>query len=510
MTTNVFILYTGGTIGMGPREPEDPFSPLEPKSIGELFRFLPDFSLYGEKKIDRRRNAGADPRLMETGVGGLPVLELDNGNTIRFGSASFERPVDSSDVGPADWRRMAETIASVYGDYDGFVILHGTDTMAYTASALSFMLQNLGKPVVITGSQLPVSAVRTDAVLNLMNSLFIAGCQAADLPLIPEVVIVFADRIVRGCRASKVSTSDWAGIDSPNAPLLGTIGERIKIREEAIRPIPDRPFTLNPALDENVFIIDLFPGFRSDRIEGLFRNPAIRGYILRTYGTGNIPNDRALLGLIRNAIENGKIVMNLSQCGTGMVEMGLYAASSALIDLGILSGLDMTREAAVTKMMWVLGSGAGRPEQELQIDHRGEQSGSLFHLSFGGLSKEEAAPACRRSRIPDARLNRMRISGSSLRISNLGVEGAAPGERTVLHVYLNLPESDRRTPADDGKRIATLAFEWNGMPETRIKAVTRKTQAGIGDGEIALTLISDQPEHRVYFSGLHLEILANA
>ncbi|MDM7925508.1 MAG: asparaginase [bacterium] len=510
MTTDVFILYTGGTIGMGPREPEDPSSPLEPKSIGELFRFLPDFSLYGEKRGGRYRNDGPNPRAVEAGRGGLPFLELDNGNTIRFGSASFERPVDSSDVGPSDWRRMAETIASVYGDYDGFVILHGTDTMAYTASALSFMLQNLGKPVVITGSQLPVSAVRTDAVLNLMNAVFIAGYQAADLPLVPEVVIVFADRIVRGCRASKVSTSDWAGIDSPNAPLLGTIGERIKIRQEAVRPVPERPFALNPALDENVFIIDLFPGFRSDRIEGLFRNPDIRGYILRTYGTGNIPNDGALLGLIRDAIEAGKIVMNLSQCGTGMVEMGLYAASSELIDLGILSGLDMTREAAVTKMMWILGSGAGRPEQELQIDHRGEQSGSLFHLFFGRLPKEDAAAACRRSLIPDARLNRARISRSSLRISNLGLEGAAPGERSTLHAYLNLPETDHRTPADGEKRIATLEFEWNGRPETRIKVVTRKTQAAIGEGEVALTLVSGRPEHRFHFSGLHLEILATA
>ncbi|MBN2200653.1 asparaginase [bacterium] len=510
MTTNVFILYTGGTIGMGPRDPEDPISPLEPKSIGDLFRFLPDFRLYGEKKGIRTRNAGQKPKPDAFGAGGLPFLDLDNGNTIRFGSASFEKPVDSSDVGPADWRRMAEMIASVYDAYDGFVILHGTDTMAYTASALSFMFQNLGKPVVITGSQLPVSGVRTDAVLNLMNAVFIAGYQASDLPLIPEVVIVFADRIVRGCRASKVSTSDWAGIDSPNAPLLGTIGERIKIHDQEIRPVPLRPFAVNPRLDENVFIIDLFPGFRSDRIEGLFRDPDIRGYILRTYGTGNIPNDRALLGLIRNAVEAGKIVMNLSQCGTGTVEMGLYAASSALIDIGMLSGLDMTREAAVTKMMWILGSGAARPEQELQIDHRGEQSGSLYPIAFGGVPEEKAAPACRRSRIPDIRLNRARITGSSLRISDLGVKGAAVGERTILHVYLNRPEADHRTPPDDEKRIATLEFDWNGRPETRIKVVTRKTQAGIGDGEVSLTLAGGLPGHRFYFSGLHLEIVADA
>jgi L-asparaginase len=510
MTTKVFILYTGGTIGMGPRDPEDPFSPLEPKAIGELFRYLPDFSLYGEQKKYRSQEA---EHLLEKEAGGgdgLPFLELDNGNAILFGNASFERPVDSSDVGPGDWRRMAEIIASVYDAYDGFVILHGTDTMAYTASALSFMFQNLGKPVVITGSQLPVSAVRTDAVLNLMNAIFIAGCQASDLPLIPEVVIAFADKIVRGCRASKVSTSEWAGIDSPNAPLLGTIGERIKIRPEAVRPAPVSDFAVHPRLDENVFIIDLFPGFRSDRIAGLFRDPSIRGYILRTYGTGNIPNDAALLELIQTAIASGKIVMNLSQCGTGMVEMGLYAASSALIDRGVLSGLDMTREAAVTKMMWILGSMSGRPEQELQINQRGEQTQSLFHLSFGGVAKEAANPVCSRSCRPDGRLNRARISGSSLRVSDLGMEGAAEGERTRIDVFLNRSSADHRTPPDDERRLATLEFEWNGKPETRIKNVTRKTQAEIGGGEVELTLVSASPGHRMYFSGLHLEVYSDA
>jgi hypothetical protein len=373
------------------------------------------------------------------------------------------------------------------------------------------MLQNLAKPVVITGSQLPASAVRTDAILNLMNAIFIAGYQAADLPLIPEVVIAFADKIVRGCRASKVSTSEWAGIDSPNAPLLGTIGERIKIRAEAVRPVPGARFFIRPDLDENVFIIDLFPGFRHERIAGLFRDPAIRGYILRTYGTGNVPNDPGFLEQIEKAVASGKIVMNLSQCSTGMVEMGLYAASSGLIDRGVLSGLDMTREAAVTKMMWILGAGTdGRPEQELQISQRGEQTQNLFHLGFGGVAKESAGSVWSRACTPDVRLNRMKISGSSLRVSNLGVTGIAEGSRVLIHVFMNLPSEEQRTPLDEERRITTLEFEWNGTPETRIKNITRKTQSLIGREDVVLTLVCGSPEQKMYFSGLHLEVYSDA
>jgi L-asparaginase len=507
MLTKVFILYTGGTIGMGHRDPDDPFSPLEPKPLGELFSHLPDFGLAGDGGKPRPRipSGPAEPD------GRPPALELDNGNVIQFGSESFERPVDSSDVGPGHWRRMAEIIGSVYDRYDGFVILHGTDTMAYTSSALSYMLENLGKPVVITGSQLPASAVRTDAVLNLMNAVFIAGYRATDLPLVPEVVIAFADRIVRGCRASKVSTSDWAGIDSPNAPPLGTIGERIKIRAEALRPVPDGPFRIRPELDENVFIVDLFPGLRTGRIADLFRDPSIRGYILRTYGAGNVPGDAGFLELIRDAVSAGKIVMNLSQCSTGMVEMGLYAASSGLIDLGVLSGLDMTREAAVTKMMWILGAASpGRPETELQISRRGEQSQNLFHLGFGGLGAADAAPVCRRVCAPDARLDRTRISGSSLRVSNLGVTGVPAGGRVRIDVYMNPDGSDGRPVLAEERRLTTLAFEWKGIPETRIKNVTRMTQEAIGNGEVALTLVCGTPGQSLYFSGLHLEVYSDA
>ncbi|HEY4261351.1 MAG TPA: asparaginase, partial [Schlesneria sp.] len=183
----VFVLYTGGTIGMAPKERDRPGSPLEPKPLAELLKYVPAM-----------------------------------GNTdIELGYESFDKPLDSSDLGPNHWIEIAERIEAVYDQYNGFVILHGTDTLSYTASALAFMFQSLRKPVVVTGSQLPISDARTDAVMNLVNAIYIAGWMATGLPCIPEVVVVFADKVLRGCRTRKVSSKSWAGFDSPNFPPLG-------------------------------------------------------------------------------------------------------------------------------------------------------------------------------------------------------------------------------------------------------------------------------------------------
>ena len=520
MRTQIYLLYTGGTIGMAPRDRDDPLSPLQPKPLAELLDYLPGFG----KADDPNKFRGDDAKALATlnaskdAAEQEPFIELDNGNLIVFGSGSFEEPVDSSDVGPADWKRMAEMIAAVYDDYDGFVILHGTDTMAFTASALSFIFENLAKPVVVTGSQLPLIGIRTDAPLNLINAINIAGYQATDLPLIPEVAIVFADRIIRGCRASKVSTSNWAGFDSPNFPLLGTIGEHIKINNNYLLspPVSNKKFFIKTDFDDNVFHLTLFPGFTVDQISKIVEEEKTKGIVLRTYGTGNVPGDQAFLETLGSAINGGKMIVSLTQCIQGAVEMGLYEASSGLMERGVISGLDMTPEAALTKMMWTLGTqfGEGRIMQ-MQINQRGEQTENLFDLRFGALKQKDAQAIYINAVSPDGRLDRDRISNAMLRISDLGVVGVKASKdseksNVKVHVFMNMPAANHQTELGQDRHIGTLEFNWNGTATTRMKNITHATQNVIGSGDVILTLVTESPDIKLYFRGLYIALYAKA
>ena len=510
--TRVFILYTGGTIGMAPKDADNPYSPLEPKGLSRLLEYAPGFDRDKGERSYRSQQARALARAAASDSAQEPFLELDSGNIIRFGSGSFETPVDSSDVGPADWQRMAHMIEEQYEEYDGFVILHGTDTMAFTSSALSFMCQNLAKPIVITGSQLPISGVRTDAILNLVNAIYIAGYKATDLPLIPEVIIAFADKIIRGCRASKVSTSDWAGFDSPNFPLLGTIGEHIKINTNYVRSEPKQKFYVQTDFDEHVFNLTLFPGFSNVQIRKLMTDPHIRGVVLRTYGTGNVPGNEDFLETVRQAVEAGKLVVNLSQCVVGTVEMGLYEASSGLMERGVISGLDMTPEAALTKMMWVLCTqfSTGKDYAQMQINQRGEQTDNLFDLRFGGVPADKPLPVYTSAVTPDHRLDRDRISNAMLRVSNVQFEGLDVGEEVWLRIYMNMPTADADTPLSEERHVASLGFEWVGVPESRMQNITYQTQTVISQGDIILTLLTDRPHVRFSCDGVFIALYAKA
>ncbi|MGN0086415.1 MAG: type I asparaginase [Alloprevotella sp.] len=324
-TTSILIIYTGGTIGM-----------VENPETGALENF--DFSHF-------RRH--------------VPELARFN---FRINATYFDPPIDSSNMEPRYWIKMARLVAENYDTYDGFVILHGTDTMAYTASALSFMLENLGKPVIITGSQLPIGQLRTDGKENLLTSLEIAAERTPDgEPMVPEVCIFFENRLMRGNRTTKINAEGFNAFRSYNFPSLAHAGIHIKYEEHLIRrPGKDKIFKPHFLLDNSVVTLTLFPGIRREIVETVLNIRDIRAVVLKTYGSGNAPQKPWLLELLRRAVERGIIVVNITQCSKGRVEMGLYETSLGLIEAGVQGGFDSTLESMITKLMFLLGHGYPR------------------------------------------------------------------------------------------------------------------------------------------------------
>jgi L-asparaginase len=349
----VLVLYTGGTIGMAPTDPDDPASPLRPlEDVTELIEGLSQLQAL-------RKRVGFD----------IGHLRDERGMPIAA--------VDSSDVNATHWAAMARAVQESYEPYDGFVILHGTDTMAYSASALSFMLGDLAKPVVLTGSQQPVGDACGDAGQNLLNALHIAGCKATGVPLVPEVSVCFAGRLLRGNRARKMSTRAQRAFDTPNCPPLGEVGERIRIYPEHVRPpAEDALLHVETGMDRRVVDFALFPGVTPQLLERVLAGPDVRGVVLRTFGAGNAPTDIELLDTIGSAVQDGKVVVSITQCPQGEVQAGRYASSSGLLARGVISGFDLTPEAALTKLMWLLHHEASREavERRMQIDQCGELS----------------------------------------------------------------------------------------------------------------------------------------
>ncbi|MCL6417446.1 asparaginase [Aestuariirhabdus sp. Z084] len=337
MKKRIYIAYTGGTIGMH-RSPNG-------------YVLKPGFARLIEDKIP--------PRLS----GEMPDYDLHE----------YPTPIDSSNIVPADWLRVARDIVDRYQDYDGFVVLHGTDTMAYTASALSFMLQGLDKPVIVTGSQIPLSEVRNDAQDNLVTAIELA-CDFH----IPEVCLYFNGRLLRGNRSLKVKTTGFDAFDSPNFPWLAQIGIHIELNHRVLLPHP--PATQFELPDSyathQVVPLQLFPGISADLIDSITQQ-SCRGLILRTYGVGNAPdNDPALLDALSRANKRGIIILNLSQCLQGGVHQGSYATGSALANAGVISGGDMTLEAAFTKLHHLFSCGLDEDKirQKIQSNLCGELS----------------------------------------------------------------------------------------------------------------------------------------
>ncbi len=283
----------------------------------------------------------------------LPTLKLFNYN---IDNHCFDPLIDSSNMNPESWKKIVRVIEQKYEDYDGFVILHGSDTMAYTASALSFMLQNLNKPVILTGSQLPLGMIRTDGRENLLTAVEIAAAREEDTPVVPEVCIYFENQLFRGNRTHKFNAQNFEAFRSFNYPPLAQVGVVIEYNRNAILKPNFKKLRVFTELDTRVSVLKLFPGISRETVEAVTGIPGLRALVLETFGSGNGPTDPWFIEAIGKAIKKGIFVLNITQCQVGSVEMGKYETSIPLREAGVISGRDMTSEAAVAKLMHVLAN----------------------------------------------------------------------------------------------------------------------------------------------------------
>lgn len=268
----------------------------------------------------------------------------------------FENLIDSSDVTVEFWLKLVEVIEKNYDQYLGFVILHGTDTMAYTGSMLSFLLKNLAKPVILTGAQAPIVNPRSDALQNLINSIYIAGHKLYNVPLVPEVCICFRDSLLRANRSKKTDSNNYYGFSSPNYNPLAEIGTEIKIILDRILKKPEEKFYVEKNIDANVLLLELFPGLNAKYIfDFIESNKNIKALILKTYGSGNTPTSEEFIETLKFISEKGIPILDITQCTSGSVKMPLYESTDKLVKLGIINGSDITSEAGLTKMMYLLG-----------------------------------------------------------------------------------------------------------------------------------------------------------
>jgi len=334
----VLLIYTGGTIGM-----------VKDKETGTLVPFNFDDLL-------------------------LRVPELDQLDC-NVETYALPSPIDSSNIQPSDWLGLADDIERFYDNYDGFIVLHGTDTMSYSASALSFILENLTKPVIFTGSQLPISDFRTDAKENLITAIQIASdYDSNNEAIIQEVALYFENKLYRGNRTTKINSEHFEAFASLNYPALAESGVHLNYNKHLFHKKHSEKLKVYKELNQNVAIIRLFPGLTESILDAIINIKGLKGLILETYGSGNAPNKEWFVNSIGQAVKNGIVVVNITQCPAGMVDHSLYEVGLQMRKLGVVGGRDMTTEAAITKLMFVLGNEKFKenPEKWLRINLRGE------------------------------------------------------------------------------------------------------------------------------------------
>lgn len=335
----IMLIYTGGTIGM-----------------------VKDYASGTLKTFDFNRLLEHIPELNQLGC--------------TIDSISFKKPIDSSNMNTEHWAAIAASIEEHYEGYDGFVILHGSDTMSFSASALSYMLENLKKPVIFTGSQLPIGDLRTDAKENLITTVQIAAMEENGEPLVQEVGLYFEYKLYRGNRTTKINSEHFEAFDSLNYPCLAESGVHLNVHKERLLPRRTGAFKAHKTLDRYVAILKMFPGIHPSVVQGVLDIPGLKGLVLETYGSGNAPTEAWLLDALQKAVDRGMHIVNVTQCIGGSVLMGRYETSDALLKIPLINGADITTEAAVTKLMYLLGKGIRHDDFKLGFESaiRGEMS----------------------------------------------------------------------------------------------------------------------------------------